>query len=257
MGRAILTTRGKDGFISDEQATELAQTMRPGDIVLQRRNWHISNVGIPGFWTHAALYTGTLEEMDTYFKDEFPYRGYESFSDLLRAEHPVSYETYATRDERGYPVSVLEAIEPGVVMRSMPVSADADFIVVLRPDLSKHDTLLALESAFTHVGKPYDFNFDFDTLDALVCSELVYTAYYERLPEKRGLQLDTSVVNGRPIVTPLDIAYKYVNEFGSGSAQLLFVAFLRGNEKTGTAHAATREDFMNSISWSKFSFFQP
>jgi hypothetical protein len=34
--------------------------MSPGCILLVRRQWYLSNIGIPGFWPHAVLYVGTF-----------------------------------------------------------------------------------------------------------------------------------------------------------------------------------------------------
>lgn len=257
MGRAILTTRGKDGFINPEQAIEMGQVMQPGDIMLQRRNWHLSNVGIPGFWTHSAIYTGNLAAMNEYFASEFPFDGHNTFAEYVQAKYPKVYELYNTNDKDGYPRAVIEAIAPGVVLQSLPTSADADFVVALRPRLlNKRDKMLALFKAFSHQGKPYDYNFDFDTRDALVCSELVFDANFAKLPEKRGLSFTTSVVNGRKIVSPLDMANKFVAERGTAEAELEFVYFLRGDENSQTASQSTEEEFINSVSWSKFSFLQ-
>ncbi|MCA9354742.1 MAG: hypothetical protein KC877_04445 [Candidatus Kaiserbacteria bacterium] len=256
MGRAILSTRGKEGLITPEQAIAMSEQMLPGDIMLQRRNWHVSNVGIPGFWTHSALYTGTLEEMDEYFASEFPYEGYESMSAYMAAETPVAYAAFTEVAAAGESPSVIEAIEPGVVAQTIVKSADADFVVVLRPELAKQDKMLALMKAFANAGKPYDFNFDFNTRDALVCSELVYDAYYERLPEKNGLHMETSLVNGRPIVSPLDIATKYVAERNTEEQELRFVYFIGSSEDTKEAFMLTESDFVDSLEWSKFSFLQ-
>lgn len=257
MGRAIISTRGKAGLITEEQARTMGEVMLPGDIMLQRRNWHVSNVGIPGFWTHSALYTGTLEEMDEYFASEFPYAGHDRMSAYLAAELPAVFAAYSQSDGAGDRPAVIEAIEPGVVVQTLPVSADADHVVVLRPTVGKRDKLLALLKAFTNMGKPYDFNFDFNTRDAMVCSELVYDAYFERLPEKQGLQFETSIVNGRPIVSPFDMATKYVAERHTAEAELLFVYFLRGDEAAGRAVVSDESTFVQSLAWSKFSFLQP
>lgn len=256
MGRAIISTRGKEGLITPEQTLAMEEVLEPGDIMLQRRNWHISNVGIPGFWTHSALYTGDLATMDTYFASEFPYEGYASVSQYLEAKEPAVYEALNKQDAWGEMPAVIEAIEPGVVVQTLTTSADADYVVALRPALSKRDTLQALLKAFSHFGKPYDFNFDFDTRDTVVCSELLYDAYFERLPAKQGLHFVTSVVNGRKIVSPYDMAVKYVEDKTVGEPELQFVYFLRSNEKTGVATVADEAAFIDSLEWSKFSFLQ-
>ena len=256
MGNLVISDRGHVGLISIEQIKTMQSEMNPGDIMLQRRNWYLSNVGIPGFWTHAAVYTGTLDEMNNYFASEFPYKGYDNFTDFLLAKFPSVYSDYLKADEHGYSKTVLEAIAQGVVLNSLEYSAHADFVVVLRPNLSKFDKLQALEKAFTDYHKPYDYNFDFDTRDALVCSELVYDAYFEQLPEKHGLTFETSMINGRKMVSPLDMAKLYKAELDTGAEQFDFVYFLRGYEVEGLARVATESEFIESVDWDKYSFLQ-
>ena len=253
MGHVILSERGNQGLIEDADILLMREHMQPGDIMLQRRNWHLSNVGIPGFWTHAALFTGTLGEMDVYFASEFPRDGYNSMSAYIEGVYPLVYQKYLVG---GTLTSVIEAIEPGVVIRTLEKSADADFVIVLRPNLTKKDKLLALFRAMRHVGKPYDYNFDFDTKDALVCSELVYDAYYEVPREKKGLHFDTSTVSGRTVVSPLDMAKEYRSERNSSSAELLFVYFITADEKTKKVTPSTEAVFLESVDWNKFTFAQ-
>ncbi len=257
MGKVILTTRGKKGFITKEQAITMSNVMQPGDLMFTRRNWRLSNVGIPGFWTHAALYTGDLAKLDKYFASEFPFEGHANFSEYLETNFPKIYEEYIKKDAGGYYPAVVEAMEPGVILHSIPTSADADFVAVLRgKNLNKRDKLLSIIRAFSHVGKPYDFNFDFDTRDSIVCSELVYDALYEFLPSKKGVHFVASLVSGRKIVSPLDMTKKFLAEHGSDKSELEFVYFLRGDEDKLTAAASTEAEFKNSISWSKFTFLQ-
>ncbi len=254
MGRTIISTRGNEGLIEEEHAKEMELSMLPGDVMLQRRNWHVSNVGIPGFWTHSALYTGSLEKMDGYFASEFPFADFASFEEYLESEFPEVYSDYRT--DRDNPKAVIEAIEPGVVLQALTKSTNADFVVVLRPNLSKKDKMLALFKAFSSYQKPYDFDFDFDTRDAMVCSELVYDAYFEKLPEKNGLHFTPSTVSGRKMVSPLDFAQKFADEFGNDGAEFSFVYLLMSNEKTKQVKVGIVEEFIDSLTWSKFSFLQ-
>ena len=251
MGHINISSRKDEKFIDDELIDEMQKAMEPGDVMLQRRNWYISNIGIPGFWTHSALYTGNLDEMDSFFSSEFPYKDTDSLSEYLQKYLPNIYTELQTTDS-----SVIEAIEPGVVLQSLRESAHADFVVVLRPNLNKMDKLQALITAFENRGKPYDYNFDFDTRDALVCSELIYDAYFENLPEKNGLHFETSLVNGRKIVSPLDMAKKFKNEHLQEDAEFTFVYFIRGDEETKSASVSTESVFLESVDWNKFSFMQ-
>ncbi|MFT5179776.1 MAG: hypothetical protein ACI9GH_000313 [Candidatus Paceibacteria bacterium] len=256
MGHTIISKRGKDYFITKEQVEEMKLEMLPGDIMLQRRNWHLSNVGIPGFWTHSAMYTGSINVLDKYFESEFPFEGYSKFSEYIKDAFPDVYKGYNQKDGEGDDHSVIEAIEPGVVLQSLEHSAHADFVVVLRPNLNKKDVLLAILKSYSHFEKPYDYNFDFDTRDTLVCSELIYDSYFENLPEKGGLHFEISFVNGRKIVTPLNIAQKFKAEYGTSDAEFSFVYFLRGSEKDGKAYLSNEKSFLESVDWNKFSFLQ-
>ena len=55
-----------------------------------------------------------------------------------------------------------------------------DHVAVLRPNLSEAEGRAALVEAFSHYGKPYDFEFDFNVTTRLVCTELVYRSWHLR-----------------------------------------------------------------------------
>lgn len=255
MGHIILAGEEEREFITVNQIETMQKEMEPGDVMLQRRIAHLSNVGIPGFWTHSALYTGTMQEMNEYFSSEFPKDGHEDVENYIEEKFPKVYEDFQNKDGKdGGQKSVIEAIEPGVVLQSLSNSAKADFVVVLRANLEKKDKLASLIRVFENFGKPYDYNFDFDTRDALVCSELVYDAYIKIPGEKEGLSFETSIVSGRKITSPTDIAQKFLDEHSLEGSELEFIYILVGNENTRRAYVGSEEDFLDSLSWGKFNF---
>ncbi len=252
LGHTYISQReGK--FITVDQINEMQKEMQPGDIMLQRRNWYMSNIGIPGFWAHAALYTGTLDELDEFFKSEFPYKEFEKFSDYLKSDLPDVFAKF-NEDVDGYKQAVIEGKEPGIILQPLEVSANADYVVTLRPKLEKQDILLSLVRAFENYGKPYDFNFDFETRDSMVCSELVYDAY-QKQEGKAGIDFPLSFLNGRKIMAPVDIAKKFRDEYKNDDDELEFVYFLDGNEEEGIAVKKDVDEFILTLGRPKYSFW--
>jgi hypothetical protein len=176
--------RGDSALVSPAQIAALPGRLLPGDVLLERREWFLSNLGLPGFWTHAALYVGTPEERRAFFDDagvralareEGQPDG--DLDALLAAREPAAAAASRTPDAAGHPPRVLEAISEGVSFTTLEHSAAADSIAVLRPLLDRRARAVALLRAFHYAGRPYDFDFDFLTDASLVCSELVYKAY--------------------------------------------------------------------------------
>src|SRR5204863_118685 len=50
-------------LVDDAQLAAFKGALEPGDVILERRNWYLSNIGLPGFWPHAALYTGSQAQI--------------------------------------------------------------------------------------------------------------------------------------------------------------------------------------------------
>lgn len=242
-------------FITVEQVEEMKKSMAPGDILVYRKNWYASNLGIPGFWTHAGLYTGTLQDMDTFFAEVFPYKGYTSMSELLKATQPRVYEELSKPDTKGFVPSVVESQTHGTFIQSVESSAAVDYVGILRTKLSKPEILEAVILALSHFGKPYDYAFDLDTKQEIYCSELVYDAYLANSKSK-GVIFPKSVISGRTVVSPNAIVEKYVAENGKSNAELAFVYFLDASEFTKKAFPADSTAFMTTATRPKYSKLQ-
>ena len=72
---------------------------------------------------------------------------------------------------------VIESLKDGVRERTMESPFGNDAVALIRPKLDAAMIAKAIERARTHVGKPYDFDFDFTRADRLVCTEVVYRSY--------------------------------------------------------------------------------
>lgn len=226
------------GLISPEQVKELKLVLEPGDILLERRNWFLSNAFLPGFWPHTALYLGTPQQLERL----------ETTSDPQVAEH---WQEFLGQDSEGHSYAVIEAISEGVVFTSLEHSVgEADAIAVLRPRLGESQRREALIRAFSHLGKPYDFQFDFFSTHRLVCSEVVYRAYAGML------DLPLTNIMGRLTLPVNTFVELYAGTRNSDKSAFELVLFLDMDEKRGCAVEATEEAFLETRDRSRFTFFQ-
>lgn len=149
--------------LPDAIRTEFNRLLRPGDVLLCRKEYAVTNYFLPGYWPHVALYVGDVGACQAAGVDRLP----------QVAPH---WERFLACDapDRG---RVIEAMKDGVRIRSLASPYSSDSVAVLRPQLSPAAIAEGLARAFLHEGKEYDFNFDFSTSDRLVCTEVVYRAF--------------------------------------------------------------------------------
>jgi uncharacterized protein YycO len=242
-------------LISEEQMTEARSRLQPGDIFFERHEWYLSNLGLPGFWTHAAYYVGTPEERRAYFSEAKVQAWVSSqgvpdgdFEKLLKTRYPAAYAISVTPQEEGHVPRVLEAISEGVAFTTLERTGASDSLAVIRPRLDPREKALAILRAFHYSGRPYDFNFDFATDATLVCSELIYKAY-EPGGGMRGIRFPLTEVMGRKVSTPNNMVRQFDETADTEMAQTDFVLFLDGVEKERRAVESTREQFR--LSWKR------
>lgn len=228
-------------LVNDRQIAELAPRLEPGDVLLERREWYVSNIGLPGFWPHTAMFIGTAADRARYFNNDADVQAWVrqqgradgNFDAYLRERHPAAY----AQSQNG---RVIEAISEGVTFTTLEHSAAADSLAVLRPRASKRDKAVAIARAFAYAGRPYDFNFDFHTDTALVCSEVIYKAY------EGAVTLPLTTTMKRLNTPPNEIVREFDETFGTRRQQFDFVLFLDGHERAKRAVPADVAEFRRS-----------
>ncbi|MHB8877128.1 MAG: YiiX/YebB-like N1pC/P60 family cysteine hydrolase [Myxococcaceae bacterium] len=242
-------------LISAAQVKGLIEQLQPGDLMVARQNWFLSNIGLPGFWPHAELYLGTAAELSAFFDEDpevlawvkgMPARP-ASFSAYLEARYPEKWKAYrAGKDLQGNsPLRIIEAVSEGVSFTAAPHGMQVDYLGVMRPRLSRLEKARAVDRAFGYQGRPYDFDFDFFSDATLVCSELVYKSYAPS-GELRGIRIGLVEVAGRRTLPANELVRLFDEEYGRPGRQLDFVAFLDGQEAKGEAVAGTVDSFRKS-----------
>jgi len=247
-------------LISDQRRGEMDKLLEPGDILLSRKNWYLSNIGLPGFWPHAIFYLGGPGKFENYFNDAevLAYvreiSGQElTFGQYMDKKYPTQWLTYRL-GSGGMEYRVIEGHSPGVMFNTMKGTC-GDYMAAIRPRISKKGKAQAILEAFSHHGKPYDYNFDFATDHALVCTELVWRSY-RPAEGKEGLRMSLVEIAGRKTLPANEIAKLFSAEHGKDNCQLDFVYFLDATEKTQKTFFATKKDFLASNKRLKWSFAQ-
>lgn len=260
MGDTRLERSGGRHLVTGADARAMEETLLPGDVLLSRKNWYLSNVALPGFWPHAILYVGSNEALATAFDADRDVR------EWVRSQsgEPIPYSEYL---ERTYPLAwsgreagseeprltVIEAVSEGVLQNSL-FGASGDFVVALRPRLKPLTKAQAIFRAFSFLDRPYDFDFDFATDGALVCTEVVWRAYRPKTAGAEGLHLEPRSVAGRLTLPANDIARTFRDERGRSDRQLDFVYYLEGRELANAAVVADEDSFVATVDRSKWDF---
>lgn len=249
MGRTKVLRHNRS-LISQEQIDSMSQILEPGDILLERREWYMTNMGIPGFWTHAALFIGNKTQRDAYSKHPevktwLKNQGANSLDDLISSRYPGAWKKLQLPYKDGKFPAVIESISTGVTLTSLKYSAGCDSLAVLRPQIPKPDRAAAVVRAISYQGRPYDYNFDFISDQSLVCTELIVKSFLPG-PSKKGLKFPSKNLMGRLITPANAFVEQFDQTFGSQNQQTDLILFLDGNEKTMAAVESDIDTFRRS-----------
>lgn len=278
LGDTKIKRRNKDyyngkTYITLEQAKDFEQKLEPGDIMISRTNWFLSNAFLPGFWPHSFIYIGNLKklyqldsspEINYHYKGKCKSQGLEcdSFIGFLEKSKntKVAFKHYLTEAKDGHEKVLIEATSDGVHFSSIRHTFLNDFLAAMRPKISYLEKAKAIEESMTFYGLPYDFDFDFDTHSSLVCSEVVAKSFLNKVSfdynRKGGVYVEEYL--NRYSLPVIGILKKMVDENVNylRPSELEFVGFLKGEPKKKKASLASEKEFYESVDWPKWSFMQ-
>ena len=176
---------------------------KAGDVFVTRHDDAVSNLFLPGFWPHAALYIGTTSDLAALG---------------VAPPHPDNEDHW-----------FLEAKKDGVRLRPAAETLLVDACVLLRPPLAPADLLTAVRRALTHQGKSYDFLFDFRTSEVLACTEVIYRGFHG----VGGVTLHLEEVGGR-LCLP---AEEMLNQVMDSGFRIVAIAGIGGDRLVSGAKA--------------------
>jgi uncharacterized protein YycO len=185
LGNTMGVVRWRAGKLKDDAAMlqQMLTQLQPGDILLEKTPFTLTDKSIPGHFGHAAIYVGSMEQL----------------REMNALSLPIVQKNLSKITE-GH--GVVEALRNGVQLNKLQDFMNVDDVAILRPkNLTLADKLEAVKLALGNLGKKYDFNFDVNTTETIVCSELVYIAYPQ-------VDFVTKNVLGSFAITPDDIALR-------------------------------------------------
>ena len=194
----------RKGLLYQDQAfiQTVEKQLKPMDILLEKTPFRLTDSFIPGYWGHAAIYIGTEDDLKR----------------LGIWEHEL-VQKYV--DEISDGKLIVEALRSKVQINSLEDFSDIDDFALLRMRTEMSDKQLAehILRALSHIGKKYDFSFDVETGDTIVCSELHYRTFID-------IKFNTTFYLGRSTISVDQVAEQAIE----GMPMSPVLLFINGEE---------------------------
>lgn len=139
-----------------KSAEKILPCLKPYDIIISKSPQHLTDKFIPGYFGHAAIWFG---------------------DDITRSRFSRNNRIIKNPQNSLLKNTLVEALRSGVKVSSLEEFADGEVYLVIRiRNLTDSLRIQMMINARQQIGKPYDFNFDIESSDAITCTELVFLA---------------------------------------------------------------------------------
>ena len=188
----IQTRKGKL-FHNEKVKEEILAELQPLDVLLEKTPFRLTDKFIPGHFGHVAIWVGTKKELQK--------KGIWENEYVIPHNNSICPDSILADSKNNK--HIVEALRGGVQLSSLEEFLNVDDLLVLRPTSIQKSPELSVESlilSFRQLGKEYDFNFDVNTTEKIVCSELAYVCF-------PTIDWETEKVAGRFTISPDNVAH--------------------------------------------------
>ena len=188
----LIESRKGKLYGKEEIRKQLLAQLQPLDIILEKTPFRLTDKLIPGHFGHVAIWVGSQKELKE--------RGLWEHEIVKPHHQKITPEGESEDSKNGY--CIVEALREGVKLSSLEEFMNIDDFAILRPIFSDNVSEKEKESlllTFRQIGKEYDFNFDVNTTDKIVCSELAYVCFPQ-------IDWPTEKTVGRHTISPDNVA---------------------------------------------------
>jgi hypothetical protein len=229
-GNSAGSIRWRKGHLlkNKEITEEIRNELKPLDIITEKIRFALTDTFIPGHFGHNAIWLGTPSQL----------------KDLGIWNHPIIKPFHS---ELMAGKSIIETDRSGTHFKSLDVFMNVDEFGLLRlkPEIldierDKSKVLEIYKVALAQLGKTYDFNFDVETTDQLVCSELLYQAFGD-------VNWPTEDYIGRTTISPDNVVSLAVYN----NAPIDLIYYVQG-KKDGVVVRKDIDDLAKDIGFKKF-----
>lgn len=212
--------RWRKGFLfkNDAIVNEIQDNLRPLDVITEKTSFALTDKFIPGHFGHNAIWLGTKEQLVEIGLWESQY-----------------IKPFHAQIESGF--SIIETDRSGTHLKRLDDFMNVDEFAILRLNNLSNNYETYYQIALSQLGKKYDFNFDVESTDRLVCSELLYQTFSHVLwPTEKYL--------GRYTISPDNVVSLSLYQ----NSPLELVYYIAGKNKTEHLYK-TIEELRRDISF--------
>ena len=226
-GNGTGAVRWREGhlFKRDKLNQEILDELQPLDIITEKTYFALTDTFIPGHFGHNAIWLGTEDQL----------------KEIGMWYHP-SIVKYHNEIEQG--LSIIETDRSGTHLKTLEDFMNVDEFAILRVRdnyLTPEKMENVFEVALAQIGKTYDFNFDVETTDQLVCSELLYQSFGD-------VKWPTQKWPGRMAISPDDVTSLALYE--NSPVELVYYVAQR---KKGDYKYKTKDDLAKDLGYKRIN----